>query len=533
MASIDRYRPPPREGYQPPVLPANNNRPDRDRPSRSPSAKRREVPPAVPSPPTMTSRNSPPRSQSRLSASSPAHSAPKSPVAVTNQWFFTPDEVLSSPSILDGLSPTEERLRRAKGVNFIYQAGVLLELPQTTLYVAGVFFHRFYMRCSMVEEKHGVHHYNIAATALFLANKTEENCRKTKEVIIAVAKVAQKNLNLIVDEQSKEYWRWRDSILMYEEVMLENLTFDLMVDNPHIKLYEILGQLGVIHNKNLRHAAWAFCNDSCLTPLPLLMDARDIAIASIFFASTFTGEHIDDINGEPWWKSLNANEDHCSRAIKVLTEFYTENPLKKQENPYQGSPKFDLENTRRKADDSSTNATPRTDPDRGGTQTPPRASNKANGSDGDADVETNSKGVSSQTLAGDSTSKGTAADADSYSKDATSETVAAESASKRAAADTGSHSKDADSETLAAEAASKRVSGDSDAALKEAANNLSIHQGTSAVHSDSLVGSPRPNGKRKELENLAAAEEGPQPKRQRTESVRSEDDEDDEGEVHE
>ena len=338
---------------------------------------------------------------------------------------------------------------------------------------------------------------NIAATALFLANKTEENCRKTKDVIIAVAKVAQKNVKLVVDEQSKEYWRWRDSILMYEEVMLENLTFDLMVDNPHIKLYEILGQLGVIHNKALRHAAWAFCNDSCLTPLPLLMDARDIAIASIFFASTFTGERIDDIGGEPWWKSLKANEDHCSRAIKVLAEFYTENPLRKHENPYQGSPKFDLENTRRKGDDSSANVTPRTDPERGMTQSPQRT-NKANGT-------------------GDT---GGTAEPDSQSKDSQSKE---------------SQHKETDSETLAAESASKAAPGDSDVALKEAANNPGLHQSTSAVHDNDLEpsGSPRPNGKRKDVESLAEADEGPDQKRQRVDSDRANEDDDDEGEVHE
>ena len=53
----------------------------------------------------------------------------------------------------------EERLRRIKGVNFIIQAGILLKLPYTTIWVAGVFFHRFYMRRSMVEEKGGIHHY--------------------------------------------------------------------------------------------------------------------------------------------------------------------------------------------------------------------------------------------------------------------------------------------------------------------------------------------------------------------------------------
>ncbi|KAI1209436.1 cyclin-like protein [Annulohypoxylon truncatum] len=419
MASIDRYRPPYREPYQLPTAPPTGSNANSH--SKSPT-RRRDVPPPVPSPPTNSSRTSPPAPQSRLVAPSPSRSATKTSPTMSNQWLFTQDEVLSSPSILDGLSPAEERLRRAKGVNFIYQAGILLELPQTTLYVAGVFFHRFFMRCSMVEEKHGIHHYNIAATALFLANKTEENCRKTKDIIIAVAKVAQKNAKLIVDEQSKEYWRWRDSILMFEEVMLENLTFDLMIESPHFKLYDFLGQLQVIHNKNLRHAAWAFCNDSCLAVLPLLMDARDIAIAAIFFSSTFTGERIEDVNGEAWWKALNGNEDHCAKAIQVLKEFYVENPLRKQENPYSQSPMFILENTRRRGEDislRSINGTPRTD---SATQSP---KGKVNGMD--------------------------------------------EAAAER------------EIDTAAAESAAQAAPGDSDSVLKEAANNPTIHSGTNGI----------------------------------------------------
>jgi protein BUR2 len=190
---------------------------------------------------------------------------------------------------------------------------------------------------------------NIAATALFLANKVEENCRKTKDIIIAVAKVAQKNAKLIIDEQSKEYWRWRDSILTYEEVMLEQLTFDLMIDNPYRHLFDLLGQLDIVHNKHLRQAAWAFCNDACLTALPLLIEARDVAIASIFFASVHTNQPIDDIENEPWWKYLKGDEDRCAKAIEVIRQFYTENPLRKQ-NPSLPSPAFDLEVSRRRGD---------------------------------------------------------------------------------------------------------------------------------------------------------------------------------------
>jgi len=157
MSNIDRYRPS-REGYQVPSLPPKPP-PIADRLSKSP-ARRRDVPPAVPSPPAHSLRNSPPRPQSRRSAASPAQSSPQRiPQARPDQWLFTLDEVASTPSILHGLSLAEERLRRAKGVNFIYQAGIMLGLPQLTLWVAGVFFHRFYMRCSMVEEKGGIHHY--------------------------------------------------------------------------------------------------------------------------------------------------------------------------------------------------------------------------------------------------------------------------------------------------------------------------------------------------------------------------------------
>ncbi|ORY57528.1 cyclin-like protein [Pseudomassariella vexata] len=449
MASIDRYRPPAREGYQPPIMASNATVASAARTSRSPS-KRREIPPAVPTPPPphLFRTSPPPRTRSRQQSQSP----PPTPATMLNQWFFNQDEVLSSPSILDGLSPAEERLRRAKGVNFIYQAGILLDLPQITLYVAGVYFHRFYMRRSMVEEKGGVHHYNIAATALFLANKTEENCRKTKDIIIAVAKVAQKNAKLIIDEQSKEYWRWRDSILAYEEVMLENLTFDLMIDNPHSQLYKLLEQLGIIHNKHLRHAAWAYCNDSCLTPLPLLMDARDIAIASIFFSSTFTRQRIEDVNNEPWWKAVQGNEPLMSKAIDVLRDFYIENPLRKQENPYQGSPEFNLENTRKNGEGSSTNVTPHVDRD---TLSP---KDRVNGSDMTAG------------------------------------------------------SKEPDAESKAAEEASRAL-GDSDAILKEAANDPTTHLSTNGNGAEGL--SPGVKRSLGEVEPLAP-EETREVKRPRT-----------------
>jgi hypothetical protein len=337
---------------------------------------------------------------------------------------------------------------------------------------------------------------NIAATALFLANKTEENCRKTKDLIIAVAKVAQKNTKLIIDEQSKEYWKWRDSILTYEELMLETLTFDLLVDNPYMRLHEYLGQLDLLHNKRLRDSTWAFCNDACLTVLPLLLNARDIAIAAIFFATAVTGDKIDDVNGLPWWQHLRGSETHTVRAVQLMTEFYKENPLRKQDNKVPGSPVFNLESTRRRGElslsqmdlDSSQYGTPTPlGTDRGGTQSPARS----------GAPRLNGKAERESSVA--------------IKKEDLSESSAAK----------GGDEPSAGSEELASQMSAR---GDSDAALKAAANDLSTHDTRGSTVNGSLGGgalvSPRIKRRSEEPEEGEERES----KRQRLED-------EDEGEI--
>jgi protein BUR2 len=78
------------------------------------------------------------------------------------QWIYSEDELLRTPSICDGLSPEEERTFRYKGYNFITQVGIMLKLPQTTISSATVFFNRFLMRYSLKsksKEDKRLHHY--------------------------------------------------------------------------------------------------------------------------------------------------------------------------------------------------------------------------------------------------------------------------------------------------------------------------------------------------------------------------------------
>ena len=254
-----------------------------------------------------------------------------------SQWLFNETELLRTPSVLAGLTPAKERENRAKGVNFILQVGIMLKLPQITLATASVFLHRFFMRYSMVEEKPpnggtprpAMHYYSVAATSLFLATKVEENCRKMKELVIACVRVAQKNPTKLVDEQDKEYWRWKDTILQMEDLLLEAICFDLSIEPPYKTLFDFLVYFGEENNKRLRNAAWAFVNDSCLTMLCLLFSSRTIAASSLYAAAKHCGVKFpDDADGRPWWEAVGVELRQIRKACNFMAGVYENSPLR-------------------------------------------------------------------------------------------------------------------------------------------------------------------------------------------------------------
>ncbi|KAF2019753.1 cyclin-like protein [Aaosphaeria arxii CBS 175.79] len=249
---------------------------------------------------------------------------PPAVVEAEQQWLFTDEELLQAPSIVDGITPEEERTLRRKGVNFILQVGMMLKLPQTTLSTAAVFFNRFLMRNSLKNRPgyKALHHYQIAATTLFLATKVEENCRKMKELVIACVRVALKDPNKLVDEQTKDFWKWRDTILYSEDVVLETLCFDLSVESPYKIMYDMLKYYGVEHNKKLRNAAWAFLSDSCLTQICLLFTSRTIAAASLYAGARLVEVELPNEDGKPWWEVQLIKLRDIRRACNLMADIY-------------------------------------------------------------------------------------------------------------------------------------------------------------------------------------------------------------------
>ena len=102
--------------------------------------------------------------------------------------------------------------------------------------------------------------YDIGATSLFIASKTEETGRKLQFFIQASYKVAQKDNSKTIEPDSKEYWRWRDIILYNEELMLEALCFDLKIVPVYPLVHQICKKYHLTHT-DIEKTAWKFAND--------------------------------------------------------------------------------------------------------------------------------------------------------------------------------------------------------------------------------------------------------------------------------
>lgn len=233
-----------------------------------------------------------------------------------NKWLYSASELTTStPSVREGIPSKVEMIQRSKGVNFIVQVGSQLKLPQMTVNAASTFLHRFYLRYSL----NRYHYYDMGATCLFLATKVEETKRRLRDVAIACTKVALKNPKLVVDEQSKDYWRWRDNILLNEDILLEAICFDMTLDSPYELLSSYVEKLDINHMSSLKRCAWAFVNDSARTTLSIMFPTEVISAAAIYWASKYTK---NDIPITAWWEDLGINKADIKEACNIMVDLY-------------------------------------------------------------------------------------------------------------------------------------------------------------------------------------------------------------------
>ncbi|KAF4086736.1 hypothetical protein AMELA_G00087770 [Ameiurus melas] len=146
----------------------------------------------------------------------------------SSKWFFSREQLETTPSRRCGVEPDRELSYRQQAANLIQDMGQRLNVSQLTINTAIVYMHRFYMYHSFTK----FHRNIISPTALFLAAKVEEQPRKLEHVI----KVAHACLNPQeppLDTKSNAYLQQAQELVILETIVLQTLGFEITIEHPH------------------------------------------------------------------------------------------------------------------------------------------------------------------------------------------------------------------------------------------------------------------------------------------------------------
>ncbi|KAK9694907.1 hypothetical protein K7432_013229 [Basidiobolus ranarum] len=239
-----------------------------------------------------------------------------------NDWTFTQNDLAHTPSIRDGSTWEKEQRLRQKGVNFIVKVGHNLQLLPTTIYAAGLYFHRFYMRQSF----RVFHQYDLAGTCLFVAIKEEEDflsyypeeiskqiSRLFQECTMVSSKSADRHK---IENLSENIRRWKETIYYHEEILLETLCFDLHLDLPHRYLFEALKRCGATQKHSL--LATRIVSDFIRSPLCLLYSSKVLAGVAISQSCHLLQNPLTDRQtSKPWREVLGLESKLIQEAAET------------------------------------------------------------------------------------------------------------------------------------------------------------------------------------------------------------------------
>ncbi|KAI8331528.1 cyclin-like protein [Chlamydoabsidia padenii] len=242
---------------------------------------------------------------------------------INDQWLYSKDELLDTPSIADGITFEQEQMDRTKGCHYLLAVAARLNLPQLVVATATTFFHRFFMRHSMKR----FHIYDMAATSLFVAAKVEENTRRIKDFVNACAQKAAKNDKLVLNEDSKDFVRWKETMLFNEVILLETLCFDLTIEHPHLYLEYLETQLNI--SGSMLRKAWMLLYQCSGSPLCLLYQSNVIAGAVLLLASYMSSDTLK----EGWWNDVHLDGPTIHEIASDMLGYYTDHYVKKSSTP--------------------------------------------------------------------------------------------------------------------------------------------------------------------------------------------------------
>lgn len=234
-------------------------------------------------------------------------------MAAEEKWYFTKEQLANTPSRKCGFDADKELSSRQQAANFIQDMGQRLLVTQLCINTAIVYMHRFYMFHSFTR----FHRNAMAAAALFLAAKVEEQPRKLEHVI-KVAQICLHREQPPIDIKSEVYMEQAQELVVNENILLQTLGFDVAIDHPHTHVVRCCHLVRA--SKDLAQTSYFMASNSLhLTTMCLQYKPTVVACFCIHLACKWSNWEIPQSNeGKPWFWYVDKSV--TQELLEQLTE---------------------------------------------------------------------------------------------------------------------------------------------------------------------------------------------------------------------
>ncbi|KAM0724521.1 Cyclin-T [Formica fusca] len=217
-------------------------------------------------------------------------------MAADERWYFTREQLASTPSRRFGIDGDKELSYRQQAANFIQDMGQRLVVSQLCINTAIVYMHRFYVFHSLTQ----FHRNAIAVASLFLAAKVEEQPRKLEHVI-KMAYMCLHRDQPPPDSRSEQFLEQAQDLVFNENALLQTLGFDVAIDHPHTHVVRCC-QL-VKASKELAQTSYFMASNSLhLTTMCLQYKPTVVACFCIHLACKWSNWEIpQSTEGRQWF----------------------------------------------------------------------------------------------------------------------------------------------------------------------------------------------------------------------------------------
>ncbi|XP_045508434.1 cyclin-T-like isoform X2 [Colias croceus] len=231
------------------------------------------------------------------------------------KWYFTKEQLQNSPSRKCGLDADKELAYRQQAANLIQDMGQRLQVSQLCINTGIVYMHRFYAFHSFTQ----FHRNAIAAAALFLAAKVEEQPRKL-EYVIKVAHVCLHRGEGVNALTSEQYQEQAQDLVFNENVLLQTLGFDVAIDHPHTHVVRTCHLVKA--PKDLAQTSYFMASNSLhLTTMCLQYRPTVVACFCIHLASKWSNWQIPQSHEGRHWFSYVDRTVTTDQLERLTAEF--------------------------------------------------------------------------------------------------------------------------------------------------------------------------------------------------------------------